>query len=63
MRQLRLAIGVVLILAGSVWILQGLDVSFAPESVMTGDRTWIWWGAGAVLLGAALLWTSARKNN
>ncbi len=63
MRQLRLAVGVVLILVGAVWILQGLDVSFAPESVMTGDRAWVWWGAGAVLLGAVLLWTSVRKNN
>lgn len=57
MRQLRLASGIILILAGTIWGLQGLDVSFAPQSAMTGDQTWVVLGAVAVLVGGGLLWS------
>jgi hypothetical protein len=56
----KLAAAVVLILAGAVWILQGLDVAFAPQSVMTGDRSWVVWGAVAVAVGAGLIWWERR---
>jgi hypothetical protein len=56
----KLAAAVVLILAGAVWILQGLDVAFAPKSVMTGDRSWVVWGAVAVVVGAGLIWRERR---
>jgi hypothetical protein len=46
-----------------VWILQGLDVAFAPKSFMTGDLAWVAWGAVAMLVGGALFWrgTSGRR--
>lgn len=60
---MRLAAGVVLALTGGVWILQGLDVAFAPKSFMTGDATWVIWGVIAVLIGGGVLvrhWMTTR---
>ena len=52
---MRLASGVVLIIAGIVWILQGFDVAFAPESFMTGNRWWVLWGVVALAAGILLV--------
>jgi len=60
MRQMRLATGIVLIIVGTIWLLQGLDVDFAPQSFMTGNQVWIWFGAVAVLIGGSLVW--ARRS-
>ena len=51
-----MAAGIVLAIAGVIWVLQGLDVAFAPESPMTGDMAWVAWGAVAMLVGAVLVW-------
>lgn len=48
-------VGVLLALAGSIWILQGLGV-IVSSSFMTGDRTWVVLGAVALTGGAALSW-------
>lgn len=54
-------LGVLLALAGAVWMAQGLNLPFAPGSFMTGDRTWIVVGALAVLGGVALVgWVRRR---
>jgi hypothetical protein len=37
--------GVALSLMGAVWVLQGLNSQFAPQSFMTGSRTWLVIGA------------------
>lgn len=58
---MRMAIGVVLILVGGVWVLQGLDVAFAPQSFMTNDSQWVLWGALTVAAGIAIIWR-ARKS-
>jgi len=57
---MRLAAGIILLIAGAVWILQGLDVAFAPQSFMTNDRQWVLWGALAVVIGAGLIWFGRR---
>lgn len=57
---LTLATGIFLILGGAIWVLQGLDVAFAPESFMTDDRWWVAWGALAMVLGIALVVRSLR---
>ena len=58
MRLVLLAIGALLVLAGAVWIAQGLDLPFAPSSFMTADRTWVLIGAATVLGGVVLIgWT------
>jgi hypothetical protein len=53
---LRIASGSVLLIAGVIWILQGFDAAFAPESFMTGDRFWSVAGAVAVVGGGGLIW-------
>jgi len=58
--MLRLASGIILIIAGLIWILQGFDLAFAPESFMTGNRWWVLWGGGAVAAGAVSIWWQRR---
>jgi hypothetical protein len=53
--SLGLATGILLVLAGSVWVLQGLDVAFAPHSFMTNNRWWVYWGILAVVVGVFLV--------
>lgn len=58
---LTLATGIFLVLAGSIWILQGLDIAFAPQSFMTDDRRWVLWGGFALVLGFFLAFRSFRR--
>jgi hypothetical protein len=60
--MLRIASGLILLLAGTIWILQGFDVVFAPESFMTGDRFWSGAGAVAVVGGVGLVWWGVRSK-
>ena len=48
-------LGVLVVLAGAVWILQGLNV-IVSSSFMTGSRTWVVIGAATVVGGGALSW-------
>lgn len=50
---LLLIVGVLLILAGSVWALQGFNV--LPGSVMTGSSFWAIVGPIVALVGVALV--------
>ena len=52
-RALRIAIGVLLLLVGVVWFLQGIDV--VKGSFMTGEAVWAVIGALCVLAGAVVL--------
>ena len=60
-KMTRQAGGILLLLAGSIWILQGFDIAFAPESFMTGNPTWIIWGVIAVVVGVVLLVRDRRS--
>ena len=60
MRTGRAVLGAVLILAGLVWVAQGLDLPFAPKSFMTADRLWVFFGAATAVAGAAVV-ASARR--
>ena len=62
MRTTWLIVGLLLVAAGLVWILQGFNVPFAPKSFMTGDVAWIVLGALAVLGGGALATVSWRRG-
>jgi hypothetical protein len=53
--------GALMVLGGGVWLLQGLNVAFAPRSFMTGDRSWVVIGAITAAAGLALLAWSARR--
>jgi LPXTG-motif cell wall-anchored protein len=57
---MRAATGVVLLLVGLVWLLQGLGAPMVPESFMTENMTWVVIGAGAMLGGGGLLWWGRR---
>ena len=57
---MKLAAGIILVIAGVVWILQGLDAAFAPKSFMTDDRQWVLWGGLALISGAVLIWFGRR---
>ena len=61
MRTLLVVIGIALILGGLVWIAQGLNLPFAPRSFMTADRTWIVFGAIAVMGGGVLVWRGRQS--
>jgi hypothetical protein len=61
-RTVSIVAGIALILAGLVWMAQGLNLPFAPRSFMTSDRTWIVIGAAAVLVGGILVWQGRRRR-
>ena len=55
-------LGVLLVVAGLVWIAQGLNVDFAPRSFMTADRLWVFLGAVAAAAGAILIGWSRQRD-
>ncbi len=60
MRIASSIIGVVMVLMGSVWFLQGINV--LPGSFMTGQRQWAIYGGIAVIAGVGLLvWASRHR--
>jgi uncharacterized membrane protein len=60
MRILLSLLGVALVLVGSVWFLQGINV--LPGSFMTGQIQWAVSGVLAVIAGIALLLLANRKR-
>ena len=62
MRPILLALGVLLIGVGAVWIAQGLDLPFAPASFMTADRAWVLIGAIVVVAGVVLVGWSRQRD-
>lgn len=62
MRVAGIGGGLVLALMGAVWLLQGLNSEFVPQSFMTGSRIWIVIGALALVGGLALTrWSWSRR--
>lgn len=58
MRASAIVLGVILVLIGLVWIGQGLG--YVKGSFMTGAVIWVWIGAAAALVGAAVISLSLR---
>ena len=55
-------LAVLVILAGGVWFLQGINV--LPGSFMTGNPQWAIYGSIAVLVGIVILvFTNRRKSS
>ncbi|HEY7566805.1 MAG TPA: hypothetical protein VH762_04500 [Gemmatimonadaceae bacterium] len=52
--------GVLFVLTGSVWLLQGVNV--LPGSFMTGQRKWAVYGGLLLLAGIALLIAANRRR-
>jgi hypothetical protein len=59
MRTFLTIVGVLAILAGGTFFLQGIGV--LPGSYMTGDPTWAWIGGGLVIGGIGLVAWSRRS--
>ena len=55
-----LATAIFLILGGAIWMLQGLNLAFAPKSFMTDNPWWVAWGALAIVIGIVLVIRSLR---
>ncbi len=53
MRIVFVVLGVLILLAGGVWALQG--GGFIPGSFMSNDPTWLWIGAITAVLGLGVL--------
>ena len=53
-------LGVMLMIIGCVWILQGINV--LPGSFMTGHMQWAVYGAIAVVVGMVLIVASRRMS-
>ena len=62
MKMTLRVLGVLLLLMGPVWFLQGANVLTAGNSPMIGDPHWEYYGAAAALIGAALLAVSWRRS-
>lgn len=59
MRTAVRIIGVLLVISGVIWFLQGINV--IPGSFMTGQMSWTIYGAITALLGVALI-IGAKKR-
>lgn len=53
-------IAVLVLLAGLIWFLQGINI--LPGSFMTGDPQWSINGAIAMVIGGGLFWFANRKK-
>jgi hypothetical protein len=59
-KTILIIFSVLLILAGGIWILQGVNI--LPGSFMTGNPQWAVNGTITVLVGAGLFWFAFRKK-
>jgi len=60
MKIVMIVVGVLLILVGTVWFLQGINV--LPGSVMTGQTQWAVIGGIADIVGILLLLAAFRRK-
>ena len=58
MQWLMTLIGALAVLAGGVWMMQGMSV--LPGSFMSGDPTWFWIGAATAAGGLGVVAWSRR---
>jgi uncharacterized membrane-anchored protein YitT (DUF2179 family) len=53
-------LGVLMVLMGGVWFLQGINV--LPGSFMTGELRWAVYGGILAAVGIGLLWRARRRS-
>lgn len=61
-RIAMLVTGILLIVAGAVWTLQGFNSPLAPQSFMTGSVVWIVIGVASIAAGTVLIRRSTRPR-
>jgi hypothetical protein len=60
MRLAGIIVGIILVLLGLVWVLQGSNV--IGGSVMSGQSMWLWIGVVVAIVGLVLLlWSWTRR--
>jgi hypothetical protein len=59
-RWISLAVGVVLLLVGAVWVLQGAGV--VTGSFMTGQKLWFLIGLASFLAGVVVVAATTRRS-
>ena len=65
MRIISSLIGVLLILMGGIWILQGLNLAWGAlsRSFMQGDQHWAAYGTIVVIIGIGqVVWSNTRQE-
>jgi uncharacterized membrane-anchored protein YitT (DUF2179 family) len=60
MRIAMAILGVLMVLMGGVWFLQGINV--LPGSFMTGELRWAVYGGILAAVGIGLLWRAKRRS-
>jgi len=60
MRIASIVAGVLCLLSGCIWILQGINI--LPGSFMTGQTKWAIYGALLVIVGIGLLISASRRR-
>jgi hypothetical protein len=60
MKTLLMTVGVILVLMGGVWFLQGINI--LPGSFMSGQTRWAVNGVIAIAVGLALIFASRRRR-
>jgi hypothetical protein len=62
MRIISSLIGIVMVLMGTVWMLQGLNLAF-KVGFMVGDLHWTLYGAIVALVGIGqVVWSNRRQS-
>ena len=61
MRTILVITGVLLVLVGVVWFLQGINI--LPGSFMTGQAQWAVYGVLAILAGIGILAYGRRRGS
>ena len=65
MRVISSLIGVLMVLMGGVWILQGLNLAWESlsRSFMQGDQHWAFYGAIMLIVGVCeIVWSNTRQK-
>lgn len=62
MRAVSSLIGLIMVMMGCVWILQGLNIAFL-DSFMANDKQWVLWGALLAAVGIGqIVWSNTRAS-
>lgn len=62
MRAICSLLGLLMVMMGSIWILQGFNIAFL-SSFMANDKQWALWGAILTMVGGALVyWSNTRAK-
>jgi hypothetical protein len=64
MRILSTLVGLLMMIVGSIWILQGLNLAWGAlsRSFMQGNQKWVFYGVLLLLVGVGqVIWSNTRQ--